>query len=101
MTNFTAEFRGVQGKFIGTVNFGQDDNHVNFVDSESIVLASIVEIGVSSPNQFTQLPIIGAADNIFIRNVCPQADSSVRFVIDTGWTGGPIDLRLAIAVNPV
>lgn len=100
MTNFTAEFRGVQGKFIGTVNFGQDDNHVNFVDSESIVLASIVEIG-AAPGQIAQFPMIGAADNIFIRNVCPQADSSVRFVIDTGWTGGPIDLRLAIAVNPV
>jgi hypothetical protein len=94
MSNWLADLQGVQGKFAVNINFGRA-----VIDRHAVVVASVVEI--SQPQgQPLDFPFIGAADNMMIKNVCPQDDGILRIVVDTDWSSGPINIRLNFVVNP-
>jgi hypothetical protein len=93
MSNWTADLHGVQGKFMAIINFG------TVVNRHAAVLASVVEI-MQPQGEPLDFPFIGRADNMMIKNISPQDDGMVRIVIDTDWTGGPINIRLKFVVNP-
>jgi hypothetical protein len=94
MSNWFIDLRGVQGKFVANANFGRA-----VIDRHAVVVASVVEIG-QPQGEPLDFPFIGNADNMLIKNVCPQDDGIVRFVVDTDWSGDPINVRLNMIVNP-
>ncbi len=91
MSNFTADFLGVQGQFVGTINFG------SVIDRHANVQASITEISQPSGEPL-DFPFIGAAV-MTVHNIAPQDNGTVQMVIDTGW-GSPVNIRLSFVVNP-
>ena len=92
MSNWIADFHGVQGQFTGTINFG-----TAVINRHAVVIASLVEFSqpAGEPLDF---PFIGAAV-MTIHNVCPLDNGTVQVVIDTGW-GSPLNIRLSFVVNP-
>jgi hypothetical protein len=92
MSNFTADFLGVSGQFIGTVNFG-----TAVINRHAIVMASVTEISQPSGEPL-DFPFIGAAV-MTVHNIAPQDNGTVQLVIDTGW-GSPLNIRLSFVVNP-
>jgi len=92
MSNFTVDFLGVQGQFVGTINFG-----TSVVNRHANVQASITEISQPSGEPL-DFPFIGAAV-MTVHNIAPQDDGTVHMVIDTGW-GSPVNIRLSMVVNP-
>lgn len=92
MANYYFDFPGVTGRFTRTVN-------VPHVTRHSCVVASVVEIK-QPQGEPLDFPIIGAAVNMTVKNVCPQDNSTVMFVVDTDWTNGPINVRVTLIVDP-
>jgi len=92
---FFWEFGGVQGAFPAAIG------PLEGVTKNSIVVASITEILVppgSSIGSDDNIPFLGDANNMLIKNVVPEENGVVTMMIDTGWSGGPINIRLCIAV---
>ena len=92
MSNWWADFLGVQGQFVGHINFG-----TSVIDRHANVQASITEISQPSGEPL-DFPFIGAAV-MTVHNIAPQDDGHVLMVIDTGW-GSPVNIRLRFVVNP-
>jgi len=92
MSNWQADFLGVDGIFDGTVGFPQ-----GVIDRHSHVLVSICELG-GPQGEPLDFPFKGLA--VFtLHNVVPFDDGHVELTIDTGW-GSPINVRMFFAVDP-
>ncbi len=92
MSNWIADFHGVQGQFVASINFG-----TGVINRHATVMANVVEISqpAGEPLDF---PFIGAAV-MTVHNVCPLDTGIVQVVVDTGW-GSPLNIRLGFVVNP-
>ena len=92
MSNFVADFLGVDGIFDGNVNFP-----AGVINRHSHVLVSICELGTiqGEPLDF---PFKGAA--VFtLHNVVPFDSGNVEITIDTGWDS-PVNVRMFFSVDP-
>jgi hypothetical protein len=93
MSNWTADFQGVDGIFDGNVTFPP-----GVVNSQSHVLVSICEIITPEPSPGIGTPFKGHAV-LTVHNVVPFDGGNVEITIDTGWNS-PIGVRVFFSVDP-
>lgn len=100
MGSFFWEITDVTGFVIVDIPF---PGGLDGLNKNSVVLASVTEIQIA-PGQTigssANVPILGEANNIVIRNIVPEdpvpgaTGGRFKIAIDTNWTGVPLNLRV-------
>ena len=107
MATYFWEFAGVQ-KTLNVLIPPLGQPGIAGLQKNSVVVASVTEITIppgSVIGSADNIPFLGDANEMVIRNIVPQdgTDPSdhnghVRMIIETNWSGGPINIRVNFAV---